>query len=273
MVDFEGMKADIQLAPDESIVVLQLCAHNPTGADPSRDQWYELAHLLREKRDYILFDNAYQGYATGNLDADAWPARMFEDAGLEFATAQSYSKNFGLYAERIGCLSFVTNSPEAAIAISSQLKAIIRPMYSNPPVHGARIVMKILTNPEFLTEWTEQMGHMAQRILEMRTLLHNELVARKVPPPGKCADWSHIVRQIGMFSYLGLSAAQCDLIVSKFHIYLTREGRISVAGLTKRTVPKLAAAIQIACSPAAPERPSRRLSSRGSAASAEEDNQ
>jgi aspartate/tyrosine/aromatic aminotransferase len=237
-VDFEGMCSDLRDAPSKSIVILQVCAHNPTGADPTVEQWEIIAQIVKEKQHYALLDAAYQGYATGDLDNDARAARIFERAGLEFAISQSYAKNMGLYGERIGCTSFVCTDAATASRVSSQLKVVVRPMYSNPPVHGARIVTKILTDPNLYSEWVAELSKMSGRIKCMREMLYTEL--QRLGTPG---DWSHIVKQIGMFSFTGLTAPQCERLITQHHIYLLSNGRISIAGLSAKTVPRLAAAM------------------------------
>lgn len=237
-VDFEGFTADLRAAPDRAIIILQLCAHNPTGADPTKEQWLQLANISREKSFIILFDSAYQGYATGDLDNDAYGARLFESEGIQFACAQSYAKNFGLYSERIGCLSFVTATSTEAVAVNSQLKVVVRPMYSNPPVHGARIVHTVLSTPELRAEWIEELKGMSARIRGMRQALQDALAAKGTP-----GDWSHITKQIGMFSFTGLTPAQSEAMVDQHHVYMLKNGRISVAGLSAKTVPYVADAI------------------------------
>jgi len=242
-LDFAGTCADLQAAPEGSVVLLHVCAHNPTGVDPTREQWARLCELCRSRRLLPFFDCAYQGYATGDLDADAFAVRMFEEAGLEFWVAQSYSKNFGLYGERIGAFSAVQNSSKVADAILSQLKLIVRPMYSNPPKHGALLVEYVLTRPELYQEWTAELKMMSGRINLMRKMLFDELVRIKCP-----GDWAHVTSQIGMFAYTGLNKAQVQRLVKEFHIYMTANGRISMAGLSTTTVPYFAKCVKVVCS-------------------------
>ncbi|URD98534.1 Aspartate aminotransferase [Musa troglodytarum] len=143
-LNFEGLLADLSAAPPGAIVLLHACAHNPTGVDPTLDQWEQIRLLMRSKGLLPFFDSAYQGFASGNLDADAQSVRMFVADGGECLTAQSYAKNMGLYGERVGALSIVCKSADVATRVESQLKLVIRPMYSNPPIHGASIVATIL---------------------------------------------------------------------------------------------------------------------------------
>jgi len=155
-LDFDGMIKDIQNAPSGSIILLHACAHNPTGIDPSPQQWHTIAKVIRERNHFPFFDAAYQGFATGDLHNDARAIRMFEGLGFQMLVAQSYAKNFGLYGERAGCVHVVAPSANSAKALSSHLKLIIRPMYSNPPKHGAEIVTLVLKTPSLFRRWKEE---------------------------------------------------------------------------------------------------------------------
>jgi aspartate/tyrosine/aromatic aminotransferase len=238
-LDFEGMVADLGSLKGGDIVLLHGCAHNPTGVDPTNEQWMELAALVKAKGAIPFFDCAYQGYASGDLDTDAFSVRYFESQGIELMVAQSYSKNFGLYGERIGALSITTNGgPEVAKAIQSQLKLVVRPMYSNPPSNGARIVSHVLGTPELYAEWVAELKGMSQRIIEMRAALRQGLEALKPD-----MDWSFITTQIGMFAYTGLSEAQVGRLTKEFNIFLLKSGRISMAGVASVNVQYLAESI------------------------------
>ncbi|MQM06279.1 hypothetical protein Taro_039100 [Colocasia esculenta] len=227
-LDFEGMIADVKAAPDGSFVLLHGCAHNPTGIDPTPEQWEKIADVIQEKNHIPFFDVAYQGFASGNLDTDASSVRSFVSRGLEVLVAQSYSKNLGLYAERIGAINVVCASPDAATRVKSQLKRLARPMYSNPPIHGARIVANVVGNPELFNEWKAEMELMAGRIKNVRQALYDSLSEKD--KSGK--DWSFILRQIGMFSFTGLNKVQSENMTNKWHVYMTKDGRISLAGLS-----------------------------------------
>ncbi|XP_020586972.1 aspartate aminotransferase, chloroplastic [Phalaenopsis equestris] len=205
-LDFEGMVEDIEAAQDGSFILLHGCAHNPTGIDPTPEQWAKIADLIEEKNHIPFFDVAYQGFASGSLDADASSVRSFASRGLELFVAQSYSKNLGLYSERIGAINVVCSSPDAAARVKSQLKRIARPMYSNPPVHGARIVANVVGEPTLFNEWKQEMEIMAGRIKNVRQRLFNNLSEKDKSDK----DWSFVLKQIGMFSYTGLNMAQSD---------------------------------------------------------------
>ncbi|KAL2346907.1 hypothetical protein Fmac_000907 [Flemingia macrophylla] len=240
-LDFEGLLEDLSSAPSGSIVLLHACAHNPTGVDPTLEQWEQIRQLIRSKALLPFFDSAYQGFASGSLDADAQPVRLFVADGGELLVAQSYAKNMGLYGERVGALSIVCKSSDVASRVESQLKLVIRPMYSSPPIHGASIVAAILKDGNLYNEWTIELKAMADRIISMRQQLFDALVARGTP-----GDWSHIIRQIGMFTFTGLNSEQVSFMTNEYHIYMTSDGRISMAGLSSKTVPHLADAIHAA---------------------------
>ncbi|CAL4973941.1 unnamed protein product [Urochloa decumbens] len=239
-LDFKGLVEDLSSAPVGSIVLLHACAHNPTGVDPTIDQWEQIRQLMRSKSMLPFFDSAYQGFASGSLDKDAESVRMFVADGGELLMAQSYAKNMGLYGERVGALS-VCGSADVAVRVESQLKLVIRPMYSSPPLHGPSIVATILKDSEMYNEWTVELKAMADRIISMRQQLFDALKSRGTP-----GDWSHILKQIGMFTFTGLSSEQVAFMRQEYHIYMTSDGRISMAGLSTKTVPILADAIHAA---------------------------
>ncbi|KAK0570651.1 hypothetical protein LWI29_004437 [Acer saccharum] len=240
-LDFQGMLEDLGAASSGAIVLLQTCGHNPTGVDPNLEQWEQIRKLMRLKGLLPFFDCAYQGFVSASLDADAQPVRMFVADGGECLTALSYSKIMGLYAERVGALSIVCKTADVASRVESQLKLIIRPMYSNPPIHGASIVTAILKDREMYGEWITELKAMTDRITSMRQQLYNALQDRAIP-----GDWSHITKQVGMFSLTGLNAEQVAFLTKEYHIYMSSDGRINLAGLSAKTVPYLADAIHAA---------------------------
>jgi len=182
--------------------------------------------IMRTKPLIPIIDCSYQGFASGNLDKDALPIRLFDEAELEFFVTQSFAKNMGLYGERIGMLHVVCASKDRAEVVLSHLKAMIRPMYSSPPVHGARLVVRILGNPNLCAEWKRELQEMVDRLVELRRTLRSGLEAKGTP-----GEWKHITEQVGMFACTGLSTVQCERLIHKHHIYLLTSGRISLAGL------------------------------------------
>jgi aspartate aminotransferase len=237
-LDFEGLIADIKAAPNNSIILLHACAHNPTGVDPTQDQWRQISDVMKEKGHFAFFDMAYQGFASGNADRDAFAPRHFVKEGHNIALCQSFAKNMGLYGERVGAFSLVCESAEEKKRVDSQIKILIRPFYSNPPVHGARIASTIMNDPELNQQWLGEVKGMADRIIEMRALLKKNL-----EDLGSKHDWSHITSQIGMFAYTGLKPEQMEVLAKEHSVYATKDGRISVAGITSGNVKRLAEAI------------------------------
>lgn len=241
-LDFEGMKSAIQGAPDRSIILLHACAHNPTGVDPTFEQWKELAALMRQKNHFPFFDCAYQGFASGNLAKDAAAVRYFIEQGFELVIAQSFAKNFGLYGERAGCFHAVTapasDASDTIKRIASQLAILQRSEISNPPLYGARIASTVLNDQALFAEWEENLKTMSGRIIDMRKALRSKL--EELGTPG---TWNHITDQIGMFSFTGLTETHVQKLREDSHIYMTKNGRISMAGLNTNNVDYVAKAI------------------------------
>ncbi|XP_066587208.1 aspartate aminotransferase, mitochondrial [Prorops nasuta] len=237
-LNFQGLLEDISKVPKRSIILLHACAHNPTGVDPSPEQWAELSALIKQQELFPYFDMAYQGFASGDIMKDNFAVRLFLQEGHQIALAQSFAKNFGLYGERVGAFSLITGSKEEAQRALSQIKILIRPMYSNPPIHGARIVSEILGDNELKAQWLKDVKGMADRMITARTKLKENLVKN-----GSTRNWSHITDQIGMFCYTGLTEPEVTKLTKDFSIYLTKDGRISIAGVCSNNVEYIAHAI------------------------------
>lgn len=233
--DFQGAMQDIAKIPEKSIILLHACAHNPTGVDPKPEQWKEISNVVKQKKLFPFFDMAYQGFASGDVARDAFAVRYFIQEGHQMALAQSYAKNMGLYGERAGAFSLITGSKQEADTTMSQLKILVRPMYSNPPINGARIVTEILSDPTLKAKWLQDVKGMADRIISVRTQLRDNLKKE-----GSSRDWSHITDQIGMFCFTGMNPQQSERLTKEFSIYLTKDGRISMAGVTSKNVEYLA---------------------------------
>lgn len=153
VLNIEGLLADLEQAPAGAVIILHACAHNPTGCDPTQEQWVQIADLMERKQLFPFFDSAYQGFASGDPDHDAWAVRYFVQRGFEIFCAQSFAKNFGLYCERVGNLTVVSNTTEVKEAVLSQFTLLVRGMYSNPPAFGSRIVSTVLNSSELRQEW------------------------------------------------------------------------------------------------------------------------
>ncbi|EXJ90352.1 aspartate aminotransferase [Capronia coronata CBS 617.96] len=242
MLDLDGLLSTLKAAPEKSIVLLHACAHNPTGVDPTQDQWKQIAEVCRERSLFPFFDCAYQGFASGDLATDNWAIRYFVEQGLELIIAQSFAKNFGLYGERAGAFHFVaapgSKAQDVTKRVASQLAVLQRSEISNPPAYGARIASIVLNDKALFAEWEEDLRTMSGRIIEMRKSLKAEL--DKLDTPG---NWDHITSQIGMFSFTGISEAQVLAIREKWHVYMTKNGRISMAGLNTSNVKYVAEAL------------------------------
>jgi aspartate/tyrosine/aromatic aminotransferase len=245
-LDLDGMLEDLKGAVDNCTFVFHTVAHNPSGVDPTPDQWKQVLEVTKNKNAVPIFDTAYQGYATGDLNKDAWSVRFATDElGMELMVTQSYSKNFGLYGERIGALNIVTKDADSAKKVRSQLLTIVRPMYSNPQLHGARLVAGVLSDEALYKQWDAELKMMSNRIVAMRTSLLDALKANGCPTPSSLfPSWGHIGDQIGMFAYTGLQAKHVEVLTSKWHIYCTKNGRFSMAGINPGNVAYIADAMK-----------------------------
>ncbi|MGQ0578022.1 MAG: amino acid aminotransferase [Betaproteobacteria bacterium] len=236
-VDFDGMIATLGALPPASIVVLHACCHNPTGVDLTTEQWSAVIEIVVTRGLIPFVDIAYQGFGE-DIDTDGKVVRRFAEAGGPVFVANSFSKSFSLYGERVGALSVVAASSEEAARVLSQLKRTVRTNYSNPPTHGGQIVAAVLTNPQLRALWEKELGQMRERIRDMRRQLVDKLHAR-----APRADFGFVMRQRGMFSYSGLSKSQVARLREEFSVYAIDSGRICVAALNSRNVTYVADAI------------------------------
>ena len=236
-LDFDGMMGALERVPEGHIVVLHTCCHNPTGVDPTPDQWKRILATVRKRGLIPFLDLAYQGFGDG-IDADGAVLRDFAATPGPLLVASSFSKSFSLYGERIGAITLVAASREEATRALSQLKRIVRANYSNPPTHGCKIVASVLTTPALRNEWETELAGMRDRIKAMRKLLVEKLQARV---PG--SDFSFMLRQRGMFSYSGLTKPQVEKLRAEHAVYAIDTGRICVAALNTNNVDKVAAAV------------------------------
>ncbi len=236
-LDFVGMLADLNAAPAGTIVVLHACCHNPTGYDITPAQWDEVIAVVKAKALTPFLDMAYQGFGYG-IAEDGAVIGKFVAAGLDFFVSTSFSKSFSLYGERVGALSVLCADKDEAARVLSQLKIVIRTNYSNPPTHGGAIVAGVLNNPELRALWEGELGEMRVRIKAMRQKLVDGLKAAGVKQ-----DMSFITRQIGMFSYSGLSKDQMVRLRNEFGVYGTDTGRMCVAALNSKNIDYVCACI------------------------------
>ena len=235
-VRVEALLERLKTLPARSIVLLHPCCHNPTGADLTNDQWDAVIEVLKARNLIPFLDIAYQGFGAG-MEDDAYAIRAVASAGLPVLVSNSFSKIFSLYGERVGGLSVVCEDAEAASRVLGQLKATVRRIYSSPPNFGAQVVATVLGDEQLKASWLAEVESMRKRILSMRQELVNVL---KEAVPGH--NFDYLIRQRGMFSYTGLSAAQVDRLRDEFGVYLIASGRMCVAGLNASNVHRVAQA-------------------------------
>lgn len=234
---FEAMLDQLNRLGSEDFVLLHGCCQNPTGCDPTDEQWRELSEVARKRKFIPFVDFAYQGLARG-LDEDAYGARLLAEAVPEMLIAFSCSKNFGLYRDRIGALMVVTQTPDSATAAFTHMKSIARRLYSLPPAHGAMIVASILTDAELRSNWQNELNKMRHRINSLRSLLVETLEKKGSP-----RDFSFIATQYGLFSFLDLNKEQVERLRNEFSVYLVNNSRINIAGVSPNNVEYLAESI------------------------------
>ena len=229
-VDFDAMLQSLRLAAPGTVIVLHACCHNPTGCDLSPAQWRQVVALLADRQLVPFLDMAYQGFGEG-LEPDGLAVRLCLEAGVGFLVATSFSKSFSLYGERVGALTVVCADADEAKRVLSQMKRVIRSNYSNPPTHGAAVVAHVLETPELRAQWERELAGMRERIKQMRSALREKLEGAGVP-----LDTGFITRQVGMFSYLGLTAQQMKRLRDEHAIYGVDSGRICVAALNLHNI-------------------------------------
>lgn len=238
-LDFEAMLAAIEKIPAGDAILLHGCCHNPTGIDPTVEQCNQIADAVYGRGLLPILDFAYQGFADG-IEQDAAGLRAFARPDSELLVCSSFSKNFGLYRERVGALTIVCPQADQVAAVQSQINRVIRSNYSNPPAHGAAIVNCVLRDDELRATWETEVTTMRSRINGMRQQLVDQLAAQGVP-----GDYSFITRQRGMFSFSGLTKEQVETLREKHAIYIVGSGRINVAGLTPSNIERVAKAISV----------------------------
>lgn len=237
-LDFDAMIDDLRTKTSPGdVILLHACCHNPTGVDPTAEQWAAIAGVMAERRLLPLIDFAYQGFGKG-LEEDAVGLRTVLKSCPELLVASSFSKNFGLYSERVGAAALVATSAASATAALSQLKRVVRSNYSNPPRHGAAVVATVLGDKELTQMWHDELAEMRDRISQMRSAL-----VAALRDGGAKRDFSFLLDQSGMFSYTGLTPMQVDRLRSERSLYIVGSGRINVAGITPTNLPALAAAM------------------------------
>ena len=237
IIDVDGMLAALRAAPAGDVVLLHACCHNPSGLDPTEDDWRAIIDVIAERELLPFIDMAYQGFARG-VHEDAFAIRELAARVPEMIVANSCSKNFGLYRDRVGSLSFLAADAANRAVLSSQANNYVRTLYSMPPDHGAAVVSIILGDDALRSEWVEEVAAMRGRLEAMRALLCDALQAKD---PAR--DFSHLARATGMFCFLGITPAEVERLKKEFGVYMVDSSRINVAGITEQNVGYLADAI------------------------------
>jgi aspartate aminotransferase len=236
-LDFDAMMASLQQAKKGDMVLLHGCCHNPCGADLNHDQWQTVTELALENGFTPFIDIAYQGLGDG-LDEDAYGLRLMAEKLPELIICSSYSKNFGLYRDRVGSVTIIAENSESCVAVGSQVVATAREIYSVPPAHGAFLVATILDDPELTREWNDELTEMRDRINGLRRML-----VQKLQETGVDKDFSFIQNEKGLFSFLGLSKEQVESLINDYSIYLVNSSRVNVAGINNANIDYLADSI------------------------------
>ncbi len=236
-LDEDAMFESLSAIPEGDVLLLHGCCHNPTGVDLQPRHWEAIAQIAHARRLLPLVDFAYQGFGDG-LEQDAKGLRILCEHVDELLICSSYSKNFGLYGERVGALTVISGAPESAASVVSQIKQCIRANYSNPPLHGAAIVARVLESPELQAAWQQELADMRDRIHGLR-----QAFARTMTELDSPVDFGFIVNQQGMFSFSGLSPQQVERLRKEHSIYIVRNGRINVAGMNQQNLPTVCRAI------------------------------
>jgi aspartate aminotransferase len=236
-LDFDGMLEALKQVSSDDAVLLHACCHNPSGMDLNNEQWQQVVDVAKSVGFLPVVDMAYQGFGEG-LDEDAYGLRLMAEHVEEMIVCSSCSKNFGLYRERIGACTIIGQSPACVDVANSVLLYVIRVIYSMPPAHGAALVETILGSDELRTQWHSELKVMRDRINGNRQLLVDKLVENGVE-----RDFSFITRQMGMFSFLGITPEQVQQLQDEYSIYMVGSSRMSIAGIANSNVDYLAKSI------------------------------
>ena len=237
VINVDAMLDTLRQAPRGDVLLLHACCHNPSGLDPTDDEWRAIIDVVVERELVPFIDIAYQGFARG-VEEDVFAIRELAAHVPEMIVANSCSKNFGLYRDRVGSVSFLAADTATRDVVSSQVNNYVRTLYSMPPDHGAAAVALILGDDELRAEWLGEVAEMRDRLQQMRVLL-NDALAEKAPGH----DFSHLVRANGMFCFLGITPEQVTQLKKDFGVYMVDSSRINVAGITEHNVGYLADAI------------------------------
>jgi aspartate/tyrosine/aromatic aminotransferase len=236
---FDNLISKLKNAENKSLLFMQDIANSPTGEDPSMDQWKQIVSIVKDKQIRVVLDSAFQGYSSGDIESDSKVVQLFLKEDIPFFVAQTFSKNLGLYGERIGCLHIVSHSSDDVEKIKSQFEHRVRCLWLSPSLHGSQIVKAILKDKDLFKSWKEEFQQVQNRLKECRRLLQDSLV--KVGAQGK---WDNITKHCGMFVLLPLNEDQCNFLREKHHLYIMDMGRINISSINRKDIHRLAQGIK-----------------------------
>ncbi|CAX42002.1 cytoplasmic aspartate aminotransferase, putative [Candida dubliniensis CD36] len=230
-INFNEIKQTLEKAPKNSVFIFQTCCHNPTGADFNQQQWIEIIKLIKQYDHLILMDTAYLGFSSGDLIKDSWILRYMYDNQIEFVVAQSFSKNMGLYGERLGALHVIIQDENYIDHIQSTLINNFRQECSFAPSFPARLAQIIFENEKLYLQWIKEINQVTKRLKNLRQLIYKNLINLKTP-----GNWQTVIQQNGLFWYSGLTPQQNQRLISHHNVYSTSIGRVNIAGLNEQNV-------------------------------------
>lgn len=236
--DCNEMLKSLNNIDNNSVILMDVCGHNPTGCDPTQEEWDEILNIIKTKNHIAFFDCSHQGLASGDYNKDVYCIRKGKEININMMVSQSLSHNFGLYGERLGTLSINTKSNEEKLNVTSQLEKIIKTQYKNPPSLGAIVVDHIIRTPDLFKLWQIDVSQISNSLLERRFLLSDLLQLIN-----KTRNWEHIVKQQGIYTCTGLNYDEVITLQEQYHIYMTSCGCINVAGLSKNNIKYVADSI------------------------------
>ncbi|KAF2126173.1 PLP-dependent transferase [Dothidotthia symphoricarpi CBS 119687] len=236
--NFNGLDEALRQIPSQSIIVLQVCGNNPTGCDPSAEEWQCLAQTFLTKQHLAFLDLSYPGFVSGSVAEDCMPIRLFTEVGVPLLLATTYGKAFGLYGERVGHLCVPLPTAQAAARVEQQMKLMAREETGAQPRFGAKLVANILGSPRLKMVWEEDLRGLAQDLAARRESLKRELIKQNAP-----GEWGFVTSQVGMFLYTSFDPEQIIQLREEYAVYLQDTGRLSIAGLNAQNTAHVAESI------------------------------
>ena len=241
-LNIDGICKAIENIPEKSAVLFQMSCHNPTGIDPSSEEWKKIIQIIKNKGILPVIDCAYQGFGQG-IEEDVLPFKLLREQVDQAIVCYSCAKNFGLYGERVGALIAFDKSTQSLEYLGQNARVTIRGNYSTPPIHGARIVTTILQSKELYQTWKDELNQMRTRVKELRQQFLKSLQSQDLP-----YDFNYLIKDQGLFSMLNLSKEVVAKLREEFGIYILENGRVNIASLSSKNIEIVTGAIKKAVS-------------------------